>query len=52
MFISLGHAWQVRELDGCPVVINAYSPVPAVQHAVVRALLGRAPFRGVSPVRL
>ncbi len=52
VFISLGHPWQVRELAGCPVVINAYSPVPAVQQAVVRALLGRAPFRGVSPVRL
>jgi len=52
VFISLGHPWQVRELSGCPVVINAYSPVPAVQQAVVRALLGHARFRGVSPVRL
>ena len=52
VFISLGHPWQVRELAGCPVVINAYSPVPAIQRAVVHALLGRTPFRGVSPVRL
>ena len=52
VFISLGHPWHVRELAGCPVVINAYSPVPAVQRAVVAALTGRARFRGVSPVQL
>jgi hypothetical protein len=33
-------------------VINAYSPVPAMQRAVASALTGRARFRGVSPVRL
>ncbi len=52
VFISMGHPWQIRELTGCPVVINAYSPVPAVQQAVVKALLGHGRFRGVSPVRL
>jgi beta-N-acetylhexosaminidase len=52
VLISLGHPWHVREFEGCPVVINAYSPVPAVQRAVVQALTGREPFRGVSPVSL
>jgi beta-N-acetylhexosaminidase len=52
VFISLGHPWHGRELEGCPVVINAYSPVPAMQAAVVAALTGRAPFQGVSPVQL
>ncbi|MBK8019100.1 MAG: glycoside hydrolase [Betaproteobacteria bacterium] len=52
VFISLGHPWHVREIEGCPVVINAYSPVPAVQRAVVAALTGRALFRGSSPVHL
>ncbi len=52
VFISLGHPWQAREFTGCPVVINAYSPVPAMQQAVVQALLGRARIRGVSTVRL
>ncbi len=52
VFISLGHPWHVREVEGCPVVINAYSPVPAMQAAVVAALTGRTRFRGVSSVRL
>lgn len=52
VFISLGHPWHVREIDGCPVVINAYSPVPAVQCAVVDALTGRIPFCVTSPVHL
>jgi beta-N-acetylhexosaminidase len=52
IFISLGHPWHVRELAGCPIVINAYSPVPAMQQAVVAALTGRARFRGASPVRV
>jgi beta-N-acetylhexosaminidase len=52
VFVSLGHPWHVEEFEGCPVVINAYSPVPAVQRAVVQALLGRARFDGVSPIRI
>jgi beta-N-acetylhexosaminidase len=52
VLISLGHPWHVQEFEGCPVMINAYSPVPAVQRAVVNALIGRERFRGVSPVRL
>lgn len=52
VLISLGHPWHVQEFEGCPTVINAYSPVPAAQQAALKALLGLAPFRGVSPVRL
>ena len=40
VFISLGHPGHVREVTGCPVVINAYSPVPVMQAAVVDVLLG------------
>ncbi len=35
-----------------PTFINAYSPVPAVQEAVVKALTGAISFRGRSPVDL
>jgi len=52
VLVSLGHPWHAREFEGCPVVINAYSPVPVVQRAVVQALIGRELFRGKSPVRL
>jgi len=51
VFVSLGYPWHGRELTGCPTVINAYSPVPAMQSAVVAALVGRAPMTGRSPVR-
>lgn len=52
VFISLGTPHHLRELPACPTVINAYSPVPAMQEAVVQALVGQIPFRGVSPVDL
>lgn len=52
VFVSLGHPWHVRELAGCPTVINAYSPVLPVQEALVAALTGRARLAGRSPVRM
>ena len=52
VFISLGTPHHLRELPACPTMINAYSPVAAMQEAVVQALVGRIPFRGVSPVDL
>jgi beta-N-acetylhexosaminidase len=51
VFISLGHPWHVREITGCPTVINAYSPVLAMQEAVVAALCGKADIVGRSPIR-
>lgn len=52
VFVSFGNPWHVREVTGCPTYVNAYSPVPAVQAAVVQALMGRIRFRGTSPVDL
>lgn len=52
IFISFGSPFHLREVPMCPTFINAYSPVPAMQEAVVRALTGEIPFRGRSPVRL
>lgn len=52
VFVSLGHPWHGRELTGCPTVLNAYSPVPAMQAAVVAALTGKWRIAGRSPVRL
>jgi beta-N-acetylhexosaminidase len=52
VFISMGTPWHLREVPTCPTYINAYSPVPAVQEAIVKALLGEIPFRGISPVDL
>jgi beta-N-acetylhexosaminidase len=52
VFVSLGHPWHGREVTGCPVVINGYSPVLAVQEAIVAVLTGKKPFVGRSPIRL
>lgn len=50
VFVSLGNPFHLYEMPDCPTYINAYSPVAPVQEAVVKALVGEIPFRGVSPV--
>jgi beta-N-acetylhexosaminidase len=51
--ISFGSPYYYNEyFEMANVFINAYSPVPGTQRAVVRALLGEIPFQGVSPVQL
>lgn len=52
IFISLGTPYTYREVPQCPTYINAYSPVLPMQEAVIKALLGKIPFRGKSPVQL
>lgn len=52
VFVSLGHPWHEREVTGCPTLINAYSPVLAVQEAVVAGLTGKFRITGCSPVDL
>jgi len=52
MFISFGTPYRIREVPACPTIINAYSPVLPMQEAAIRALVGKAPFAGVSPVDL
>jgi len=49
LFISLGTPHQKREIPATVTCIDAYSPVPATQEALVRALVGRLPFPGTSP---
>ena len=50
VFVSLGSPHHLYEMPDCPTYVNAYSPVVPVQEAVVKALTGEIPFRGVSPV--
>jgi beta-N-acetylhexosaminidase len=52
VFISFGSPFHLHDVPACPTFINAYSLAPAVQDAVVLALVGAIPFRGHSPVRL
>lgn len=49
-FVSLGNPYHAYEVPQCPTIVNAYSPAQPVQEAVVKALTGRIPFAGVSPV--
>lgn len=51
VFVSLGHPWHGREVTGCPTVINAYSPVLAMQEAVVAVLTGKLRMVGRHPTR-
>lgn len=51
--VSFGSPYHFTEyFEMANVFINAYSPVPETQRAVVRALLGEIPFTGTSPVAL
>ncbi|WP_281384129.1 glycoside hydrolase family 3 protein [Pelagicoccus albus] len=52
VFISFGNPYHIREVPTCPVYINAYSPVASCQEAAVKALVGKVPFAGKSPVDL
>ncbi len=52
IFISFGTPFHLRDVPECPTFINAYSIAPAVQVAVVQALVGAIPFLGRSPVKL
>jgi len=51
--VSFGSPYHFNEyFERANIFINAYSPVPMTQRAVVRALLGEIPFQGTSPVTL
>jgi beta-N-acetylhexosaminidase len=51
--VSFGSPYHFNEyFEMANVFINAYSPVPGTQRAVVRALFGEIPFQGTSPVVL
>lgn len=48
--ISFGHPFYLMDAPRMPCVINAYTTMDSMQAAVLDCLLGRAPFKGVSPV--
>jgi lysophospholipase L1-like esterase len=51
--VSLGSPYMVNEyFERVNTCVNAYSNTPVMRRAVVRALLGEIPIKGVSPVRL
>ncbi|MBU6257831.1 MAG: hypothetical protein KGO01_05360, partial [Burkholderiales bacterium] len=50
LLISFGHPYYLFDAPRMPCVVNAYTAIEPVQRAVVRKLLGREPFTGVSPV--
>ncbi|MDD9267291.1 glycoside hydrolase family 3 protein [Paenibacillus sp. GCM10023248] len=50
VFISLGNPYTLYEMPTMPAMINGYNASAAVQRAILRCLLGKQPFRGVSPV--
>ncbi|PJE53828.1 glycoside hydrolase family 3 protein [Marinomonas sp. BSi20584] len=50
LYVSLGSPFLTFHMPDCPTYINAYSAVLPMQKAVVDALTGVIPFRGVSPV--
>jgi beta-N-acetylhexosaminidase len=50
VLISFGQPYYLYDAPRMPCVINAYSAIETVQRAVVRKLMGKEPFTGVSPV--
>jgi hypothetical protein len=51
--VSLGTPYLVNEyFQRVNTCINAYSNTPVMHRAVIRALLGETPFKGISPVDL
>ena len=52
VLVSFGSPYLVYEMPHLPLVINAYSPDPRTQEAVLRLLTGEIPATGKSPVNL
>ncbi len=50
VMVSFGHPYHLYDAPRVPSYINAYASMPEMQAALVECLLGRAPFRGSSPV--
>ncbi len=48
--ISFGYPYYLYDAPRMPCVINAYMAGESMQRAVLEALLGRAPFAGISPI--
>lgn len=48
--ISFGYPYYLYDAPRMPCVINAYATMDRMQRATLDCLLGRAPFRGKSPV--
>ncbi len=48
--ISFGYPYYLYDAPRMPCVVNAYATMDTMQHATLDCLLGRAPFRGTSPV--
>ncbi|MBT9385132.1 glycoside hydrolase family 3 protein [Pseudooceanicola sp. CBS1P-1] len=48
--ISFGYPYYLYDAPRMPCVINAYATMDSMQAAVLEALMGRADFRGRSPV--
>ncbi|PJE30951.1 beta-N-acetylhexosaminidase [Pseudooceanicola antarcticus] len=50
VMISFGYPYYLYDAPRVPTYINAYATHPAMQAAVLEALMGRAPFAGSNPV--
>jgi beta-N-acetylhexosaminidase len=50
VYVSLGTPYLLYHMPECRTFVNAYSGISVMQQAVVDALTGKVPFRGVSPV--
>lgn len=50
LLVSFGHPFYLFDAPRMPCLVNAYSPLPSVQQAVLECLLGELRFSGQSPV--
>ena len=52
VFLSFGDPYKLYDLPFLRTYVNAYSPVDSSIRAAVKAIFGKIPFAGKSPVRL
>ncbi len=52
MHISLGSPYHGYDVPMIKTVINAYSPTEAIYETLVEKIVGKSPFKGISPVKL
>ena len=50
IFISVANPYHLQDAPRMKTFINAYTPTEEVLEALVDKLVGRSPFKGVSPV--
>jgi len=50
VFVSLGSPYHLYEIPTMKTLVNCYNPIKRTQKILVDMILGKLPFKGISPV--